>query len=307
MEVPKPQGFSGKQDAKELDNFLWHMERYFKAIALTNEAAKVRTATLYLTDTTTLWWRQRFVDMEKDTCTIETWKDFNREVKRQFYLDDMAYLARKNMRRLKHTSSICDYVKEFSSLMLEIPNITEKDLLVDFMDNLQGWAEQELRCRGVQDLATVMAIVESLMDYKKGDFSKVESLEDSQAMGRGDEVSKGHNTLRMGSGKMPNVREGRGKAERKEFLPKIKCFICDSPHWAWDYPKRKTLNAMIEEREQEGETHMGSMHLLGFFQFNPKPHTPKTSLLSRVKVKEAITTQKVLFYTLKLTILNTFE
>ena len=24
--VSKPQGFSGKRDAKELDNFLWHME-----------------------------------------------------------------------------------------------------------------------------------------------------------------------------------------------------------------------------------------------------------------------------------------
>ena len=54
VEVPKPQGFSGKRDAKELDNFLWHMERYFEAIALTDEAVKVRTATLYLTDTTTL-------------------------------------------------------------------------------------------------------------------------------------------------------------------------------------------------------------------------------------------------------------
>ena len=29
VEVPKPQRFSGKWDAKELDNFLWHMERYF--------------------------------------------------------------------------------------------------------------------------------------------------------------------------------------------------------------------------------------------------------------------------------------
>ena len=54
VEVPKPQGFSGKWDAKELDNFLWHVERYFEAIALTDETAKVRIATLYLTDTTTL-------------------------------------------------------------------------------------------------------------------------------------------------------------------------------------------------------------------------------------------------------------
>ena len=79
--------------------------------------------------------------MEKDICTIETWEDFKREIKRQFYLEDVAYLARKNMRRLKHTGSIWDYVKEFSSLMLEIPNMTKEELLFNFIDNLQGWAE----------------------------------------------------------------------------------------------------------------------------------------------------------------------
>ena len=141
MEVPKPQGFSSKRDAKELDNFLWHMERYFEAITLIDEAAKVRTATLYLTDTTTLWWHWRFANMEKDICTIETWEDFKREIKRQFYPENVAYLARKNMRLLKHTGSIRDYVKEFSSLMIDIPNMTEEELLFNFMDNLQGWAE----------------------------------------------------------------------------------------------------------------------------------------------------------------------
>ncbi|WJZ81415.1 hypothetical protein VitviT2T_001260 [Vitis vinifera] len=286
VEVPKPHRFSGKRDAKELDNFLWHMERYFEAIALTDEAAKVRTATLYLTDTATLWWRRRFADMEKGICTIETWEDFKREIKKQFYPEDVAYLARKNMRRLKHTSSIRDYVKEFSSLMLEIPNMTQEELLFNFMDNLQGWAEQELRRRGVQDLATAMAIAESLTDYKRGDSSKDESLEDSHAMGGGDEVPRDHNAPKKGSGKTSNVREGRDKAERKEFTPKIKCFLCDGPHWARDCPKRKALNAMIEEREQEDEAHMGSMQLLGAPQFNPKPSTPKTSLLAGVQVKE---------------------
>ena len=145
VEMPKPQGFSGKRDSKELDNFLWHMERYFKAIALTDEEAKVRTTTLYLTDTTTLWWHQRFADMEKEICTIETWEDFKREIKKQFYPEDVAYLARKNMRRLKHIGSIRNYVNEFSSLMLEIPNMTKEELLFNFMDNLEGWVEKELR------------------------------------------------------------------------------------------------------------------------------------------------------------------
>ena len=113
------------------------MERYFEAIALIDEATKVRIATLYLTDTTTLWWRWRFADMEKVICTVETWEDFKREIMRQFYPEDVAYLARKNMRHLKHTGSICDYIKEFFLLMLEIHNMTEEDLLFNFMDNLE--------------------------------------------------------------------------------------------------------------------------------------------------------------------------
>ena len=71
--------------------------------------------------------------MKKDIYTIETWKDF----KRQFYPKDVAYLAKKNMRRLKHRGSIRDYVKEFSSLMLEISHMIEEEFLFNFMDNLQ--------------------------------------------------------------------------------------------------------------------------------------------------------------------------
>ena len=70
-------------------------------------------------------------------------------------------------------------------------------------------------------------------------------------------------------------------------MPKIKCFLCDGLHWARDCPKRKALSAMIKERELEDEAHMGSIQLLGALQFDPKPSMPKTSLLSRVQVKEA--------------------
>ena len=173
VEVPKPHTFSGKRDAKELDNLLWHMERYFEAIALMDKATKVHITTLYLTNNATLWWRRRFADIEKGACTIDTWDAFKREIKRQFYPKDVAYLAR--MKRLKHTGSIREYVKEFSTLMLEIPNMAEEELLFNFIDNLQSWAEQELRRRGVQDLATTMVVAKSLVDYRRGDSSKSKS------------------------------------------------------------------------------------------------------------------------------------
>ena len=72
----------------------------------------------------------------------------------------------------------------------------------------------------------------------------------------------------------------------KEFTPKIKCFVCDGPHWEQDSPKRKALSTTIEEREQEDEAHIGSMQLLSVFQVNLKPSMPKTSLLSGVQVKK---------------------
>ncbi|KAK3013577.1 hypothetical protein RJ639_008756 [Escallonia herrerae] len=112
VDAPKPKEFGGKRDAKELDNFIWHMERYFEGASITDEKAKVRTATLYLTDTATLWWRRKHNDIEKGLCTIDTWDVFKKEIKRQFYPENVTYEARKKLRELKHKSSIHDYVKE---------------------------------------------------------------------------------------------------------------------------------------------------------------------------------------------------
>ena len=266
VEVPKPHTFSGQRDAKELDNFLWHMERYFEAITLTDEAVKVRTAMLYLTNNATLWWRRRFLEIEKGTCTIDTWANFKREIKKQFYPEDVGYIARKKMRHLKHTRSIRDYVKEFSSLMLEAPDMNEKELLFNFMDNLYGWAEQELRRRGVRDLATAMAVAESLMDYKESKSSDDEGSRVSHSLGGGEEVSPGGSedscstdggeevpcsTARYGKGKVPYTREDKGRHKQWESAPRLKCFLCDGPHLTRECPKRKVLSALIEKMRRQ--------------------------------------------------------
>ena len=286
VEVPKPHTFSGKRDAKDLDNFLWHMERYFEAIALTDEATKVRTATLYLTDNTTLWWRRRFLEIEKGTCTIDTWADFKREIKRQFYPEDVEYLARKKIKYLKHTGSIRDYVKEFSSLMLEAPGMNEKTLLFEFMDNLQGWAELELRRRGVRDLATAMAVAESLMGYKEsmssddegskgshrtggGEKVPLEGSEDSCSANWGKEVPR--STAIYGKGKVPYTREDKGRRKQLESEPKLKCFLCDGLHLTRECPKRKALSALIEKNEKTTkDARLGSIQMIGALQVMPK-------------------------------------
>ena len=71
-----------------------------------------------------------------------------------------AYFAR----RLQHKDGyIREYVKEFQELLLEILSVGEQDSLFCFMDGLCAWAKMKLKRRGVQDLASTIGVVESLL------------------------------------------------------------------------------------------------------------------------------------------------
>ncbi|KAL4353583.1 hypothetical protein GQ457_06G027510 [Hibiscus cannabinus] len=165
VEVPRPRTFGGSRNAQEVDNFLYGLDQYLGAVGIVEGALKIQTASLYLTDTAMLWWRRRRNDIEKGTCTISTFDDFKRELKRQFYPENAEDEARARLRRLKQSGSIRDYIKDFTNLVLEIPDLSDKDSLFNFMDGLQLWAKTELKRRGVQNLTDAIAKAESLVDY----------------------------------------------------------------------------------------------------------------------------------------------
>lgn len=79
---------------------------------------------------------------------------------------NMVWVARESLKKLKWTSFFIDYVKEFSSLILEIKDMSKVDKLFNFMFGLQGWAQMELRRQGVQDLPTAMTAANCLVECK---------------------------------------------------------------------------------------------------------------------------------------------
>ena len=54
-----------------MENFIWHMDAYFEHIDMHNEAAKIITAAMYLTDTAMLWWLWKKTDMKRGPCQID--------------------------------------------------------------------------------------------------------------------------------------------------------------------------------------------------------------------------------------------
>ena len=59
LRAPKPHGYGGARDAKELENFLFDMEQYFRATKPDSEETKVSIVTMYLNGYAKLWWRTR--------------------------------------------------------------------------------------------------------------------------------------------------------------------------------------------------------------------------------------------------------
>ncbi|KAL6174504.1 hypothetical protein ACLB2K_051150 [Fragaria x ananassa] len=99
---------------------------------------------------------------------IEEWSTMKREMKAQFLPCNAAWVVRESLKKLQHTSTVREYVKEFSSLMLDISNMSKEDKLFNFLFGLQTWAQTKLQRQGVRDLQGAMAAADSLVDLNLG-------------------------------------------------------------------------------------------------------------------------------------------
>ena len=72
-----------------------------------------------------------------------------RGVKEGLLPNNIIYEAKHKFRELKQKGSIRAYVREFTSLTLQIPNLMDEDMLFSFLDGLQSWARTELERRQV--------------------------------------------------------------------------------------------------------------------------------------------------------------
>ncbi|KAK3011663.1 hypothetical protein RJ639_010676 [Escallonia herrerae] len=94
--------------------------RYFEALNINDEEEKVQMTAMYLMDKAVFWWKRRYTD----GCDVKMWEKFKHELKRQFYPESVKDMEMINLQWLRKNRSILEYVKEYSALMLEIPEMS---------------------------------------------------------------------------------------------------------------------------------------------------------------------------------------
>ncbi|KAA0067252.1 uncharacterized protein E5676_scaffold231G00330 [Cucumis melo var. makuwa] len=164
VKISEPKPFCEARDAKDLENYIFDLEQYFKATNTVTEEAKVTLATMHLSEDAKLWWRSRYVDIQEGRCTVDTWDALKRELRSQFFPENVEILARRKLRNLRHTGEIREYVKQFAGLMLDIRDMSEKDKVFCFVEGLKPWARAKLYEQRVQDLTSAYAAAERLFD-----------------------------------------------------------------------------------------------------------------------------------------------
>ncbi|XP_040948667.1 uncharacterized protein [Gossypium hirsutum] len=247
VDVPKPEKFNGARSAREVDNFLWELEQYFRAMGIEDDATKVNTALIYFTDVALLWWRRRSMDERRGGTGIGTWEEFQGELKKQFYPQHAEKEARAKLRQLTQQGTVRDYVREFSELMLQISDLNEKETFYMFEDGLRMWAKQELRRLGITDLTVAMAEAENF--YEVGG-RKFDNNDASKPKPRPKGSGGGDKEKTERSGEAPRAYNGR-PGDKKEPM---RCYLCQGPHRLSVCPKRATFNAMEAREETNPDT-----------------------------------------------------
>ncbi|KAL8097590.1 hypothetical protein AgCh_030643 [Apium graveolens] len=80
---------------------------------------------------------------------ITMFEALTKKLKEQFLPPNASWLARESLRNFKQMVIVRDYVKEFSSLLLDIKNMLDEDKLFNFLAGLRPWAHIGLRRQAV--------------------------------------------------------------------------------------------------------------------------------------------------------------
>ena len=164
--------------------------------------------------------------------------------------------------------SVREYIKEFTSVMLDIKNMSNEDKLHNFISGMQGWAQNELRRQKVKDLHGAIAAADSLVDFwmtrpltDVPSFSKTKKKNDKKGEWKKDSRKDGTND----KGKA-QMKDGKDKPKNKDGNSKG-CWTCGGPRLAKSCPNREKENALLagnmNQREEDEEIVAAMANSLG--------------------------------------------
>lgn len=130
-----PPTFKGAKD-QDVHTWLFAMNEHYEMVGSTTDRDKVRFAGSRLEAAAGTWWRFKKTQAD-EAGTQFTWDNFTTQIKTQFGRMNEAFSARAELKAIKQTSSVEDYIHRFSEINMRILDMTHIDRIFNFVAGLK--------------------------------------------------------------------------------------------------------------------------------------------------------------------------
>lgn len=162
VKPPLPGTFHGNKDSDEIKSWLFQVKDYFSLVNMTDDESKVRLAGTLLRGNAATWFRAVRGEDARPEDRITTWARFESELCANFMPLNSTKVARDKLAALTQTGAVRDYVREFRTIILDIPRMSEDEKLDRFTRGLKRYLRKEVEIREITSMEDAMRLVERL-------------------------------------------------------------------------------------------------------------------------------------------------
>ena len=247
----QPDTFHGERTVQQVEAWLYSLEKYAEFVNIDDHQIVLFAVTL-LRDGAAMWWRG--VEYDMTTSTPSTWSEFKRVFKYEFKPANAEQLARQRLQHLQQTSTVEQYVREFRSLMPELPDMDTKDALFNFVQGLKYQCRLQVLMQKPFSLSEAYAYAEAYETAEE--CAKVSNRRPSnftpfnKTFGQSSSFgNQGPTPMDLDAIKPANRRYGGSHGDRSyggrsnDDMNRVKCFKCgERGHIRRDCKSRRQEN-----------------------------------------------------------------
>ncbi len=167
----KPGNFDGVQDWKVIDAWLTKMEDCFHATKV-GQHSTVELAQSYLKGYVSTWWK--IVRQEEGKTHGYTWEVFKECNELEFIPKNSDYISKCKFHDFVNVTNnnLCQYVRAYFELMLEIQHMHELDCVCHFVIGFLTWVKCKLEENWPTSLSEAIMKMEGFLDVGWGEKSE---------------------------------------------------------------------------------------------------------------------------------------